>query len=221
MSEEFCQKIKEYPVQVLIQEIISKGNIDCLIELNHRLEESVKAKDNSNINDLEILAIYYLYFVWMNEETRKDFYGIYNFLWVDLQSIWSNISSNSDYLEDIVFKDDIFIHTLKNIANDITFLYFNGAMGVARSKEESINIYSILNKLIILNYSSVADQLLKILFFGYAKYGKQLFGSEAEFDAFEIYLINRSDIVYYANEDISKESFAISYEKEINELNLI
>lgn len=211
MQNESCQN---NDVLILSKSVVETGNIDDLLLLAKLLNEKVKM-EMINLDGLDTLIVYYLYYVWMDKDTKENFPSFRDYLLYDQAHIWEQLLDGS-FTYDWESKNgvsDIYIKILNDIGYDIVFRMTGGRIG--RERKQNF-IFTGLMKLLETKYSSIPDFLLKLLFIGYATYGRDLFATDLEFAYFEAFLFDKCNLVY-----CSKEPDCHSYEEQLLALDLV
>lgn len=206
MQETCC----ETSIIDLFKKVFEDGDIGALMQISKKVDILSAADDR--LDGLDGILLYYLYYVWMDKNVRKDFMSIKKYILKDLSEIFDFMLQSENFIDNKVLcgENDIYISVLGDIAKDILFRYTGGQVGKSRN---NIFIYSPLSKIFNLSYASIPDIVLKTLFIGYGLYGEDLFSSRLEFDYFESFIFDKFRLIYNTNpiNDLEDELLNINF----------
>lgn len=203
----------------LVRDILEFGNIDALMHLNSIVATATES--HLVLDPIDSLSLYYIYYIWMPADLKKDFQVLETYLIDDLNTIFMlyffSDGPKANSLKDLRQGelDDLFGNIVVSIADDIIYKYFNGKIGIERDLDNLTYVY--LNKMEDLNYSRISDNYLKILFMGYSTYGPKLFATEAEYKTFTSFLRKKMNFIYLPARDDSQ----VSIESTLSEMKLV
>lgn len=216
MQDQYCLNDINQDFNLLCKQILINKNLGCLKELND-LCESISL-NKIELHSLNFIILYYLYFIWIPNDLRDDLKSIGYLITEDINRIIKNYMSFPEGLKIDLEKSDIYVETVFSLVNDILNKYTNGLIGAPRKDK---NLYKILINMFKLDYSTINDDFLKILFIGYFYFKNELFSSVGESELFKFFLYSKKSLINinFCDGNISNEE--ISFEDKAHEMKLI
>ncbi len=209
---------QELSFRELAQRVVEFGDMQAFACLNS------KVADCNNTNDclsgLECLMLYYVYYIWMPEDLRKDSQIIKEYLTTEEMDIWNELLKDNSLIENPSEYTDIYQSFIYDLVQDISFRHTNGEIG--KTRDVSKFVFPILYKLNEMNYQKITDYCLKILFIGACLYRNEMFGSNLERNAFFSFIFKKKILLHLEESEPTDNSLADeNIENAALELNLV